>query len=392
MSRTILGRRARSVLAISVAAGLVALSGCSSSSDESSGGATTYKVGFPALLTGPAAFAGVPIADGAKLAVEEINTSGFLGEGSKIDLKIADIKGDPAQAIALYRQYVSDGASGVLCCGLSSEAGALAPLIKSSGVPGVVTSAILAGLADPPNVFRPVILPADPGGIYDKFFDTVVPAENLKTAVVVVTSDNDGMVGDGKVMTAALERNGVKILKQVNTSAADTSFTGAATEIAALKPDVVVASMLGTPTALLAKSLRERDFDKRILTSYGADSKQLFDASGGGLAGTLFAVPFAPGFTKNDLATKFETAYKAKHNAEPDMYGAQGYTAMWLLAQGIKDAGSKDPKAVGKALSKITEQDTVYGKLTYKDGQASLVEPGSYLEWTADGTLSEWKK
>lgn len=392
MSRTILGRRTRSVLALSVAAGLIALSACSSSSDEGGDGATTYKVGFPALLTGPAAFAGVPIADGAKLAVEEINESGFLGEGSKIKLDIADIKGDPAQAIALYRQYVTDGASGVLCCGLSSEAGALAPLIKSSGVPGVVTSAILAGLADPPNVFRPVILPAESGGIYDKFFDTVLPAENLKTAVVVVTSDNDGMVGDGKVMTEALKRNGVKILKQVNTSAADTSFTGAATEIADLNPDVVVASMLGTPTALLAKSLRERNFDKRILTSYGVDSKQLFDSSSGGLANTLFAVPFAPGFTDNALATKFVTAYKAEHKSDPDMYGAQGYTAMWLLAQGIKDAGSKDPKDVGKALAKITEQDTVYGTLTYKDGQASLVEPGSYLEWTAEGTLAEWKK
>ncbi|MDQ6524901.1 ABC transporter substrate-binding protein [Nocardioides sp. LHD-245] len=388
MSRLITHRRRfRTAAAAITTAALVALSGCSSS-DE--GGDTEYLVGFPALTSGPAAFAGVPITEGAKLAVEEINDSDFLGDGKTIDLKIDDIKGDPAQAIALYKQYAADGASGVLCCGLSSEAGALAPMIKQSKVPAIVTSAILAGLAEPPYVYRPVVLPAEAEGIYDQFIDSVVPAEGIKTAVLVVTADNDGMVGDGEVWKAALERNGVDVVKTINTSSTDTNYTQAATEIQSLDPDAVVASMLGTPAALLAKSLRERDYDKRILTSYGVDSVELFKSSGGGLAGALFAVPFQAGFTDNELATKFTEAYKAEYGKDPDMYGAQGYTAMWLLAEAIKEAGDKDPAKVAKALEGITSQDTVYGELVYKDGQASLNAPGSYLEWTAEGTLTEW--
>lgn len=391
MSRTITRRRRLQALVALTTAALVVLSGCGSSDDEGSDGATTYKVGFPALTSGPAAFAGVPITEGAKLAVQEINDTGYLGEGAKVDLKIDDIKGDPAQAIALYRQYVADGASGVLCCGLSSEAGALAPIIEQSKTPAIVTSAILAGLANPPYVYRPVVLPADSGGIYDQFVDTVVPAEGIKTAVMVVTSDNDGMVGDAEVWKAALERNGVDVVKTIETASTDTNYTQAATEIQSLDPDTVVASMLGTPAALLAKSLRERDYDKRILTSYGVDSAELFKTSGGGLAGSLFAVPFQAGFTENDMATTFTAAYKKEYGKEPDMYGAQGYTAMWLLAQGIKDAGSKDPEKVAKALEAITSQDSVYGELTYEDGQASLNAPGDYLEWGEDGKLAKWQ-
>lgn len=388
MSRTITSRRrARALVAAATTAALVVLSGCTSSD---AGGDDSYLVGFPALSTGPAAFAGVPITEGAELAAKEINESGFLGEGATIDLKIDDIKGDPAQAISLYRQYVADGASGVLCCGLSSEAGALAPMIEQSKVPAVVTSAILAGLAKPPYLYRPVVLPAEPGGMYDQFIDTVVPAEGIETAVLVVTGDNDGMVGDAEVWEAALERNGVRVVKTINTASADTNFTQAATEVASLNPDAVVQSMLGTPSALMARALRERDFDKRILTSYGIDSKELFDASGGGLAGTLFAVPFHAGFTDNEAATTFVEAYQEEYDAEPDMYGAQGYTAMWLMATAIKEAGSKDPEKVAEALASITEQDSVYGPLTYADGQATLNAPGSYLEWTADGTLAEW--
>jgi len=349
-------------------------------------------VGFPALTSGPAAFAGVPITEGAKLAVKEINDSGYLGKGTKVDLKVDDIKGDPAQAIALYKQYVADGASGVLCCGLSSEAGALAPVIAQSKVPAIVTSAILAGLAKPPYIYRPVILPADAGGMYDQFADTVIPAEGIKTVAIVITSDNDGMVGDSKVWKAALARNGVKVVASIDTASTDTNYTQAATQIQSLNPDAVVASTLGTPTALLAKALRDRGYKKQILTSYGADSADLFKTSGGALANTLFAVPFQAGFTQNAMADKFVTAYKAQYGAEPDMYGAQGYTAMWLLATAMKNAGSKDPAKVASALQAITTQDTVYGTLTYKDGQASLQEPGSYLEWTADGTLKLWKK
>lgn len=388
MSRPITTRRrVRTLLAAATATSLVVLSGCTSS-DE--GGDDSYLVGFPALTSGPAAFAGVPITQGAELAVKEINDSDFLGEGATIELKIDDIKGDPAQAISLYRQYVADGASGVLCCGLSSEAGALAPMIEQSKTPAIVTSAILAGLAKPPYIYRPVVLPAEDGGMYDQFVDTVVPAEGIETAVLVVTSDNDGMVGDAEIWEAALERNGVEVVKTINTASADTNFTQAATEVASLDPDAVVQSMLGTPSALMARALRERDFDKRILTSYGIDSKELFDASGGGLAGTLFAVPFHAGFTDNEAATTFVEAYQEEYDAEPDMYGAQGYTAMWLMATAIKDAGSKDPEKVAEALQAISEQDSVYGPLTYSDGQATLNAPGSYLEWTEDGTLAEW--
>jgi branched-chain amino acid transport system substrate-binding protein len=389
-------RASRTRMAVMAVAALLTagLAGCTSSGGgaEPTGGAAgvTYVVGFPALLSGPAAFAGMPIADGAKLAVKEINESGFLGEGSTIDLKIDDIKGDPAQAIALFNQYAADGASGILCCGLSSEAGALAPVITAAKTPAIVTSAILAGLADPPYIYRPVILPSQKGGMYDQFVDAIVPGEKIKTAVIVVTADNDGMVGDSKVWAAALERNGVDIVKTIETSAADTNYTQAATEIEALNPDAVIGATLGTPSALLAKSMRERGYDKPFLTTYGVDSEALFATSGGGLQGTIFMSPFHAGFSSSDIAKKFVDAYTAEYGSAPDMYGAQGYTAMWLMAQGIKNAGSADPAAVATALEGITEQDSVYGPLVYEGGQATLDGPGVYLVWQADGTLQEW--
>lgn len=363
-----------------------ACGGAENAEDEAS-----HLIGFPALTSGPAAFAGVPITEGAQLATKEINESGFLGEGVTIDLEIEDINNDPAQAISLYQQYVADGASAVLCCGLSAEAGALAPVIAQTGTPGVVTSAVLPGLADPPHIVRPVIIPSEPGGLYDQFIDDVVPAEEIETAVLLVTADNDGMVADADIWQEALERNGVEVLKRINTQSADTNYTQAATEVQSLAPDAVVSSMLGTPSALFARSLRERGFEEPILANYGVDSAELFETSGKGLRNTIFFSPFHSELTENETAQRFVELYEEEYGSQPDMYGAQGYTAMWLVAEALKEAGSGEPEDVAEALSNITSLETVYGPVSYEEGQAQMDSKATYLRWTEEGTLESWE-
>ena len=382
------GHTRRVLTAGAVALTVLVASACSDS--ESSGDGTSYLVGFPALTSGPAAFAGVPISEGAELAVKEINETEFLGEGITVELESDDINNDPAQAISLYRQYVADGASAVLCCGLSSEAGALAPVIEQTGTPGVVTSAVLPGLADPPHLVRPVIIPSEPGGLYDQFIDDVVATEDVDTAVLLVTADNDGMVADADVWEEALERNGVEVFKRINTQSADTNYTQAATEVQSLDPDVVVSSMLGTPSALFARALRERGYEKPMLANYGVDSDELFETSGEGLRNTIFFSPFHAELTENDTAHRFVELYEEEYGSQPDMYGAQGYTAMWLVAEALKEASSGEPEDVADALTGITSLDTVYGPVSYEDGQARMDTKATYLQWSEDGTIVGW--
>lgn len=378
-----LSQRMRSA-GVAALAACVILTGCSGSDDETS----VYKVGFPALLTGPASFAGVPLSRGAELAVDEINKQEFLGEGQRVELKIDDIKNDPAVAIGLYRQYVTDGMSGVLCCG-AAETAALAPLIKKSTVPAVITSANREDAVGVPHVFSTVLLPSAEGGMYDSFVDSMVKAEGYKTAVLVVNSDSDAMTKDGEVWAAALERNGVKIVEKVSIAMADTNYVGPATKVASQKPDVVVSSMLGGSTAQLARSLRERGYDSRILTSYGASGSTLFETAGAAMEGVAFTTPFAATHPRNELAKSFVAAYEKKYDQLPDLFAAQGYTAMWLMAEGLKAAGDTDPEAVKKALAGVTSMDSVYGDIKVVKGQAASDDPGVFLEWKADGTLVE---
>lgn len=380
-------RAALTTLLLAAAAGLTA---CGSDDDGGGDGATTYRVGAPIVQSGPGAFAGEPVAQGMELAVEEINESGFLGDDATVELEIADTAGDPAQAIAAFKQFEADEVSGVLCCTLGGEAGALAPLLQDSPVPAVVTVSILEGLADPPHLFRPFEVPSVPGGTYDEFLDAVLGESGYESAVMVVNNDNDAMVQDGEIYEAGLERNGVRLLDTVAVATAETAFTGVATQVVSADPDVVVASTIGSSTAGLARALRERGYDGPIVSNVGADSRAAYDASGGAMAGVVFPTPYHADFSRNDLAADFAASYEEAYGAAPDMFAAQGYTAMWLLATGLRDASSTDPADVGAALAEVTEQDSVYGALTYTDGQAEVTEPAHHLVWGDDGAVTEW--
>ncbi len=379
-------RVAAALTALAVTGGVLA--GCSSSEDDGDG--TTYLVGAPIVQSGPGAFAGKPVAQGIELAVAEINDSDFLGDGGRIDLEIVDTAGDPGKAIAAYRQLEADDASAVLCCTLGGEAGALSPLLRESTVPGVVTVSILDDLADPPYLFRPFEVPSAPGGMYDQFLDTVLPGSGASDAVMVVNDDNDAMVQDAAVFEAGLERNDVDLVKTISVGTAETSFTSVATEIASIDPGIVVASTIGSSTANLAKALRSRGWDGPIVSNVGADSRAAYDASGGDLQGTVFPTPFSAAFTVNEEGASFAAAYEEEYGEAPDMFAAQGYTAMWLVATAIRDAGSGDPDKVAEALTAVEEQTSVYGTLTYTEGQAEVAEPGQYLVWGPDGTLTPW--
>lgn len=381
---------ARIVTAVAAgAATVLALTACTADG-EADDAPVVYRVTAPLVQSGPGAFAGIPVAQGIELAVAEINASGFLGDGDTVEVEVIDTAGDPAKAIAAYREAEAGGASGMLCCTLGGEAGALLPLMTDGVLPGVVTVSILDGLAQPPHLFRPFEVPSTPGGIYDEFLDAVFGPGDHETAVMVVNNDNDAMVQDGAVYAAGLERNGVDLLQTIEVPVVETSYVGTATQIVDLDPDVVIASTIGSSTANLAKALRERGYDKPIVSNVGADSRAAYDASAESMAGTVFPTPFHADYPVNDLGASFTAAYSEEYDAAPDMFAAQGYTAMWLLATALRDAGSTDPASVGEALAAISEQDSVYGPIAYSGGQATVEEPALHLVWGDGGRLSQF--
>ena len=347
----------------------------------------SYPVGFQSLTSGPAAFAGVPLAQGARLALEEVNETASLGEGVTLELIEQDAGGDPAQAIAAVQRMFGQDVAGIICCALSSEAGSVKPLLEEERTPGIVSSAILPGLPEPPYMYRPVLLLAEVA--YDPLMEAIT-ATGAETVLIGVTGDNDGMVAEGELFTEAAEVHGMEIVGTIDTATGDTDFAGPASEVISVNPDVFVASKLGNEATLMIRALRDRGYEGTIVTTYGVSNENNYAVGGDALAGTILPIAFAVD-ADIDEAQRFTELYRDAYGADPDVFAAQGYEAMRLLIEGMRRAGSGDPEAVAEALATIDSMETVYGPVVYEDGQARLAGDPIFVEWQEGGTLAVWE-
>jgi len=353
----------------------------------------TYKVGSEMLLSGPSAFAGVPMNKGVEKAVAEINASGFLGKGAKIELITRDSAGKADVALAAVNEFVANKVSGIICCALSSIAGAISQVAANNQTPVIIDAAVLPGLAKPPYIHRTVIMTGARNGIQWQSAQAMVKAIKAKTVAIPETSDNQGMVADAVMYKEAVTTAGATNVISIKTQAADTDLSGAASQIIAANPELVIPAMLGGPASRLVKALRDRGYKGRIVGNYGLSDQTNYAIAGASLAGVVMPVTFNPAKPINKLGRDIVKWWKSENGgALPSAYPGMGYTAAWYLAVAMKNSGDGTPANVAKALNKIGRFDSVYGTVRVNKGQLELGRTAkpTFLEWQADGTQKEW--
>jgi len=353
----------------------------------------TYKIGAELLLSGAAAFAGVPMGRGMEKAVAEINESGFLGKGAKLQLIQFDSAGSVPNAITAANKFIADGVSGIICCSLSSQAAAVIAITKPAGMPTVIAAAVLPNLASPPFIHRTVLLLGGKGGWQPQSAALMAKALRATSAIVVVTSDNQGMVADAATYVEGLAGAGVTSITQVKTAAADTDLSGAASQIIAANPPMVVIATLGGPGSRLVKALVDRGYKGQIVGNYGLSDTTNYAIAGNSLAGVVMPTPFFAEKATNKIGKQIVSWWKANNaGAYPSVYPLQGYTAVYYLATAIKNSGDGKPANVAKAMNKIGRFETGYGTVKFERGQMKFAQTAlpNYVVWRAGGLKTVW--
>ncbi|MGF2949915.1 ABC transporter substrate-binding protein [Microbacterium alcoholitolerans] len=394
-------RRAGKIGAISLAVALT-LSACGSdganNEGSSAGGgdgwaAGTYKIGVQALLSGPASFAGIPVANGAELAVEEINASGALGEGVTLELDVKDAGGDFAKAVSIANDFVrDDDVYGVICCTISGEAGAVRSVLQSGKLPTVTAVALLDGMNEPPYLYRVALLPGTEGQGHDQLVDQILAAEDIKTAVIANTADSQGQVAEFDRWKEKLESEGVEVVRVVETFIADRDFTGPATTIAELDPDLFLAGMYGDTGALMIDAVRDRGYDGTIISNFGISGENAYKLGGDSMDGAVFPAPFFDGIP-NENAQKFIENYTAKFDQAPDTFAVNGYMAAYLIAQGFLDATEFTREGVAQAMANVSalpDMPVGMNGLILENGQATIEE--YFMVTWDDGNTVLWNQ
>ncbi|HZQ38114.1 MAG TPA: ABC transporter substrate-binding protein [Dehalococcoidia bacterium] len=331
------------------------------------GAAKTVKIGAAFSLTQAAAQYGVTQKNGAQLAVDEINASGYV-PGVKIDLTIDDDASSKDQAITVFQNFITqDKVAAILGPTLSNSALASDPVAQQAKVPVLAVSNTGTGITEIGDyIFRDSLAEAD------VVPQTVAKSQaklGYKTVAVLYANDDAFSKAGYDAFKGALDKQGTKIVDTETFSTNDQDFSAQLAKVKDAKPDAIVVSALLNPAVGITTQARKLGLTQPIIGGNGFNSPAFIsDKQGAGAAAEGVIVGAAwNSASSNPLSQKFIAAYKAKYNSDPDQFAAQAYTGVYILAQAMKIAGSSERQAIRDALPKVKDFDTVLGKFNFTD-------------------------
>ena len=335
------------------------------------------KIGFLGAKTGDVAIYGLNTLKGLNMAVAELNAEGVLGR--QVQLVEEDNAGQKDQAINITNKLIGqDKVAAIIgdpTTGITRVAGSIAnsknTVIMSAGSTG--TDVVEIG----PYVFRNTLLDTIAAPATMKY---VVEEKGWKNVALITSKNNDYSVSLSKIFTQAIEDNGGKVVIEEFIQDKDTDFSGQITKIKAVNPDVIVFSGYYTEAALIMTKAREVGIKAVMVGGDGLQGDDLMKIGGAAVEGSISYAGFSPE-QPTPGTEKFITAFKAKYNnEEPDLFAAQGYDALMLIAKAIKDANSADPVKFKDTLAKTSNYEGVSGTITFQESREPIKSPVYLLE------------
>ena len=328
-------------------------------------------IGLVYPATGRLASVGMEMRNGFELALEEVNNSQH--GNTKLKFITEDSRGTAEGAVEAFNKLIGENSvSVILGPATSSATEAAFPIAQQNRVVAISSTAAARGLSAIGDFVFRTILATD-----------VLITSSIKTTqaklgyqkAAIIYDETDLFSADGaEVMRDALTANGVEVLTTETFQSGDTDFSEQLTRIKNLNPDTVLVSALppDKPEILIqARQLGIPDpvpFIINTLTT--TDVQAAGDAAEGTIAFTSWVntadTPGNQAFVQN---------YRAAYGIEPDVWAAQSYATVYILAEAIANAQSADPAAIRDALANITDFDTILGKFSFNDVGDAVYDP-----------------
>ena len=301
--------------------------------------AEPIKVGLVGIMTGPNALNGEYCAEGAKVAVAEINKAGGIkpaGEasGRQIEFIIEDDGGNPQVGInAINKLIHQHKVFAFLGPDYSSVTFPSMFVAQQAGIPQLTSSLAPKITAQGnPWIFR--TRPSDvvgAGVIVDYF------AKDLKLSKIALSYTNIeyGISGIEEVEKDLIKAN-VKPLIKVSHAAGDRDLTPAATKLIETKPEAIISWGLQTETSILIRQLTQMGYKGKFFYSSLDD---IFIGVAKEFSENVYGISNYAYTDPRPAAQAFRKTYVSMFKKEPDLHSGATYDGIYILKDAIEKAG-----------------------------------------------------
>jgi branched-chain amino acid transport system substrate-binding protein len=324
--------------------------------------AGTIKIGAIFPITGPLATFGTSCANGAKMAIEEVNLRGGV-LGSKIELLVEDDQYKPEEAANAAKKLIErDKVVALIAEVTSSVTLVVAPIAQQSKI------VLLTPTATNPKVtqvgdyiFRACFIDDFQGEVMANF---VYKNLKLKTAAILTAVTSDYSKGLAQFFKQKYTALGGKIVAEESYSEGDSDFRAQLTKIKAAKPEFVYVPGYYADVGPILLQARELGITVPFGGGDGWDSPVLLQTAGKAAEGCFFSNHYSPD-SKELVVQTFVKNYQKKYGTTPDALAALAYDAAKLLVDAINRAGSTDSSKIRDALAATKGFRGVTGVITF---------------------------
>jgi branched-chain amino acid transport system substrate-binding protein len=303
----------------------------------------TIQLGAILSINGAGGVYGPSSQKGMDLAVEKINGSGGVN-GAKLALDVKDDNSDKAQSAQVAQTLIQQGQMlALLGPTLSNSAVAVHPLAESFKIPILAVST--TGIHIVPDCNYPKTDPCKYVFRDSLGEEAAIPANikvysetaHPKTGVLLVANDDKFSSDGGKIVQSTVSQYGIQLLDTVQFSKTTADFATPVTKAVQKHPDVIFITSLGGIPAKIMIEARKQGFTGQFLGGNGFNTAVVSKQAG---ADGKNAESGSAWYINNTFASNagFVSAYKSKYNSDPDQFAAQGYAAIYILADAAKRA------------------------------------------------------
>jgi branched-chain amino acid transport system substrate-binding protein len=342
--------------------------------------AETVHIGFNAPLTGFAAADGKSALGGAELAVEQANAAGGVN-GVNVELIVYDDQASPDEAVPIAQKLIEkDQVVAAVSGSYSGSTRAAAGIFQEAGVPYISAYAIHPDITRAGNfVFRTSFVGEVQGRAGAKLIGEMLG----KKKVTLITLQNDF----GKSLTAGFKeaagKYGIDIISEYEYGIKDRQFGPIVSKLKSDNPEAIYASGYFFTAGPLVNQLRAAGIEVPVIGQEGYDSQKFIEIAGAASEGTIITTSLDR--DSNTMEAKdFIAAFEKSGDRKVDMVAASAHTAVKVLVEAMRKAGTSDRKALRDAIA-ATKLTASTGEISFnelgevrKDVQVQVVKDGNW--------------
>ena len=348
-------------------------------SGETAEGGSTFKLGTIGPLTGDAAIYGQAVANGAKIAVDEINAS---GSAIKFEFQSEDDVADGETSVNAYNTLMDWGMQvmvGPTTTGASIAVAAKAAEERTFMLTPSASSVDVIDGKD--NVFQVCFTDPNQGVASADYISA-----NMAGAKVAVIYRNDDAYSQGirDTFVSQAKANNLDVVYE-GTFTADTAtdFSVQLTAAQAAGADTVFLPIYYQPASVILTQAAAMNYAPTFFGVDGMDGILTMEGFDTALAeGVMLLTPFSAD-APDERTQNFVKAYQAAYGEIPNQFAADAYDCVYAYKQALESAGATADMSAEELCDLMIQQFT---SMTF-DGLT-----GDGMTWDASGAVSKSPK